>query len=173
MGNEAEIDLLTDRARVAETRGVLILGVGNTLLADEGIGVHVVSELAGELADRDDLTFLDGGTLSFTLAAPIADSAGLIVVDTAQLHAEPGTVRLFEGPEMDTFLATGPKTSVHEVSLGEVLAMTLAQDALPARRVLIGIQPASLDWGTEPTPEVAAAIPEAKALVHRFLKEWT
>ena len=74
---------------------------------------------------------------------------------------------------MDTFLATGPKTSVHEVSLGEVLAMTLAQDALPARRVLIGIQPASLDWGMEPTPEVAAAIPQAKALVHRILKEWT
>ena len=97
MENEAEIDLLTDRARVADTRGLLILGVGNTLLADEGIGVHVVSDLAGELADRDDLTFLDGGTLSFTLAAPIADSAGLIVVDTAQLHAAPGTVRLFEG----------------------------------------------------------------------------
>jgi len=173
MENEAEIDLLTDRARVADTRGVLILGVGNTLLADEGIGVHVVSDLAGELADRDGLTFLDGGTLSFTLAAPIADSAGLIVVDTAQLHAAPGTVRLFEGAEMDTFLATGPKTSVHEVSLGEVLAMTLAQDALPARRVLIGIQPASLDWAMEPTPEVAAAIPQAKALVHRILKEWT
>ena len=173
MEHEPETQLLKDRTRAADTRGFLILGVGNTLLTDEGIGVHIVSGLACDLADRDDLTFIDGGTLSFTLAAPIADSAGLIVVDTAQLHAAPGTVRLFEGPEMDTFLATGPKTSVHEVSLGEVLAMTLAQDALPARRVLIGIQPASLDWGMEPTPEVAAAIPEAKALAQRILKEWT
>lgn len=159
---------------MVDTNGkVLILGVGNTLLTDEGVGVHTASALALELGHRDDLVFLDGGTLSFTLAPTIADCAGLIVIDTAALDGPPGAVVTLEGAEMDRFLANGPKTSVHEVSLGEVLAMTLAQDRLPARRALIGVKPQNFDWGTEPTAEVAAAIPVACAAARACIEAWT
>lgn len=157
-----------------DTRGkLLVLGLGNTLLTDEGVGVHAMRVLQDELGHRDDLAFLDGGTLSFTLAAPIADCAALVVIDTAALDAPPGAVAAFEGEAMDRFIATGPKTSVHEVSLGEVLGMTLAQDALPARRALIGVRPESFAWGDAPSPAVAAAIPVACALARARIEEWT
>ena len=157
------------------TGKILVLGVGNTLLTDEGVGVHALDALGRDLTEdeRARVTLIDGGTLSFTLAAPICDCDGVIVLDTAALNALPGTVRSFEGAEMDSFLATGPKTSVHEVSLTEVLGMALAQDRLPARRILIGIQPQTLGWGTEPTPEVAAAIPQVVALARAKLAEWS
>lgn len=152
---------------------VLVLGIGNILLTDEGVGVHAMRALAAEIGDRADIDFIDGGTLSFTLAGPIAECSGLIVLDTAALNEPPGTVRALAGPEMDRFLATGPKTSVHEVSLSEVMGMALAQDALPARRMLIGIQPQDFSWGEAPTPEVAAAIPEACAIARATIAEWT
>ena len=152
--------------------GALILGIGNTLLSDEGAGVHAMRALQEAIGDRPGVSFLDGGTLSFTLAGPVADCDALLVLDTAQLHAEPGTLRVFEGAEMDEFLTTGPKTSVHEVSLMEVLGMARIQDRLPARRALVGVQPASLDWGMEPTEAVAAALPQMAALAEAKLKEW-
>lgn len=156
-----------------ETVGdVLVLGVGNTLLSDEGAGVHAMRALQQALGDRPGVAFMDGGTLSFTLAGPIADCDALLVLDTAQLHAAPGTIRVFEGAEMDAFLTTGPKTSVHEVSLMEVLGIARIQDRLPARRALVGVQPASFDWGTEPTEAVAAALPEMVAQARAKLKEW-
>jgi len=154
---------------------ILFLGIGNTLLTDEGVGVHALAALEKDMpeAERAGAAFIDGGTLSFTLAAPICDCEGIIVLDTAALNAPPGTVRTFEGVAMDEFLATGPKTSVHEVSLTEVLGMALAQGRLPARRMLIGIQPQTFGWGMEPTPAVAAAIPQAVALARAKLAEWT
>ncbi len=152
--------------------GALILGVGNTLLSDEGAGVHALHALHEKLRDRAGLTFLDGGTLSFTLAGPIADNDALIVLDTAQLHAAPGALRVFEGAEMDAFLTTGPKTSVHEVSLMEVLGIARIQDRLPQRRALIGVQPECLSWGTEPTEAVAASLPAMVAAAETKLKEW-
>ncbi len=151
---------------------VLVLGIGNTLLSDEGVGVHAMNALAKAHVGRAGVAFLDGGTLSYTLAGPVADADSLIVLDTAQLHAAPGTVRVFQSDEMDRFLGSGPKTSVHEVSLMEVLGMARAQDALPERRALIGIQPQSFDWGTEPTPPVAAAIPEACAHAGALIEQW-
>ena len=152
--------------------GVLILGVGNTLLSDEGAGVHALEALRDQLGERPGLTFLDGGTLSFTLAGPVADCDALIVLDTAQLHEAPGTLRVFEGAEMDEFLTTGPKTSVHEVSLMEVLGIARIQDRLPARRALVGVQPESFDWGMAPTEAVAAALPAMVAAAQAKLKEW-
>ncbi|MGF1659059.1 MAG: HyaD/HybD family hydrogenase maturation endopeptidase [Rubrimonas sp.] len=152
--------------------GALVLGIGNTLLSDEGAGVHALRALEAAMGARPGLSFLDGGTLSFTLAGPIADCDALLVLDTAQLHAEPGTLRVFEGAEMDAFLTTGPKTSVHEVSLMEVLGMARIQDRLPQRRALVGVQPGSLDWGMTPTEAVSAALPRMAALARAKLEAW-
>ncbi|WP_410344063.1 hydrogenase maturation protease, partial [Thioalkalivibrio sp.] len=95
---------------------VLVLGIGNTLLTDEGMGVHVVQELSRQYADQPDVECMDGGTISFMLSGPIVSTQNLIIVDTAALDAPPGTIRVFEGPAMDDFVAHGGKSSVHEVS---------------------------------------------------------
>jgi hydrogenase maturation protease len=150
----------------------LVLGIGNTLLSDEGIGVHVVERLRERCDGLPGVTLLDGGTLSFTLAEPIAAADQLIVVDAARLGAAPGSLRCLRDGEMDRYLLGGAK-SVHEVSLGDLMDIARLSDTLPRRRALVAIEPQKLDWGDAPTPEVAAAIEPAVDLVLELIQEWT
>lgn len=149
----------------------LILGIGNTILSDEGIGIHVVEHLKSSLSGRSDVTLLDGGTLSFTLAQDIAGHDRLIVVDAARLDAAPGTLQVFEGEEMDARLRGGLQ-SVHEVGLSDLMDIARLTDSLPSPRALVGIQPEFMDWGNEPTPVVAAAIPGAAEAIDSLLERW-
>lgn len=151
---------------------ILVLGIGNTLLSDEGIGVHAMSRLQWECGDLPGVEFLDGGTLSFTLAAPIGNADCLIVIDAAELREEPGEVRLFVDGEMDRYLGNSPKRSVHEVGLLDLMAVACLTDSLPQRRALIGIQPHSVAWGDEPSEPVAAALPAACAMAQELIREW-
>ena len=139
---------------------ILVLGIGNTLLTDEGVGIVAMRELEARFGTREDMEFLDGGTLSFTLAVPIGKCSALLVIDAAELGAAPGTVRSFKGAEMDRFLGENRKSSVHEVGLLDLMSISLLTGHWPEQRALIGIQPALVDWGETLTPAVAAALPE-------------
>jgi hydrogenase maturation protease len=152
----------------------LVLGVGNTLLQDEGAGVHVIRHLAQEAQGRglEGAELVDGGTLSFTLAPRLQNISGLIVVDAAQLCAAAGTVQVMEGAAMDAFLLHARRLSVHEVCLGDLLAMAHAAGELPACRALVGIQPACVEWGDEPTVHVASAVRIAARRVQEILARW-
>jgi hydrogenase maturation protease len=155
----------------AEIKKTLVLGIGNTLLSDEGIGIHVIRKLANATPNTD-TTLLDGGTLSFTLAGPIEDCERLIVVDAAELRAQPGSVRVFVDAEMDRHVAAGGKRSVHEVGLADLLAVAALAGRLPPQRALVGIQPQSMDWGMQPTEPVAAALPGACRAVEQLIEAW-
>jgi len=148
----------------------LVLGLGNTLLSDEAVGVEVVRRLEAE-GEMPGVVFMDGGTLSFTLAGTIADSSRLIVVDAAAMGARPGTVKVFEAEAMDRQLS-GKGKSVHEVSLLDLMDIARLTDTLPARRALVGIQPGRVDWGDDLSPAVAAALPEAMAAVRALVSGW-
>ena len=153
--------------------GILVLGIGNTLLSDEGVGVHVVHALLNSPdCSRENVEYLDGGTLSFTLAGPIQSADALIVIDAAQLDAAPGALRVFAGDEMDRFLLSNRKSSVHEVGLADLRAIALLAGHWPERRALVGIQPQKLDWGEHPTDDVAAAIPVACRQVNFLIDGW-
>jgi hydrogenase maturation protease len=151
---------------------LLVLGIGNTLLTDEGVGILALQELQARYGDREDWEFLDGGTLSFTLAVPISECSALLVIDAAQLGAQPGTVRSFEGEQMDRFLGENCKSSVHEVGLLDLRAISLLTGVWPERRALIGIQPEFVGWGEYPTPAVAAALPEVCAAAEDIIARW-
>jgi len=153
---------------------ILVLGLGNILLSDEGAGVYVVQRLQGHGDAMAGLGLrpLDGGTLSFTLAGPIQEADGLIVVDTAALEAEAGAVRVFEGDAMDHFVATGKKSSVHEVGLVDLLAVARLEERLPPHRALVGIQPQWIDWGEELSPAVSAALGRACEAVEEVARRW-
>ncbi len=138
----------------------LILGIGNTLLSDEGIGVHVVRYLQTQHPTLPQVRYLDGGTLSFSLAADIEAATHLIVIDAAQWHSPPGTVRQLFNAEMDAFLQR-PSLSVHEVSLLDLLDISRLTGHCPA-----------LDWGTQPSPAVAQAIPAAAAMALSLCQTW-
>lgn len=150
----------------------LVLGIGNTLLTDEGIGVHVLQALEPELANWPDVTLLDGGTLSFTLAGPIEETDALIVVDAANIKSEPGDWTLLEGEEMDAFLMSNRKASVHEVGLTDLRAIAILAGHWPEKRAMLAIQPQTIDWGEHPTPAVAAAISPACTAIRDLIRTW-
>ncbi len=150
----------------------LVLGIGNTLLSDEGVGIHVLKALAAEPPLPGDVTLLDGGTLSFTLAGPIEEAEALIVVDAANLQARAGVWELFEGESMDAFLIGNRKSSVHEVGLTDLRAIALLAGHWPEKRAMLAIQPQVVDWGEHPTPAVAAAIPPVCAAIRNLIREW-
>lgn len=152
--------------------GTLVLGVGNTILTDEGVGPWVVDRLSELNPDAPGITWLDGGTLSFSIAASVEDAEHLIVVDATNLKADPGTVQVFVDAEMDRMLSQHGR-SVHEVGLMDLMNMARFAGLVPRRRALVGIQPEIVDWGTEPSPRVAAAVPAAARAVAALIKDWT
>lgn len=152
-------------------RKTLVLGLGNVLLKDEAVGPLAIRRLAAESPADTSLVFLDGGTLSFTLATPISDCPRLIVIDAAVMGDAPGAVRVFENDAMDRQLARHAN-SVHEVSLGELMDIARLTDTLPERRALIGVEPAVVDWGDTLTPAVEAALPQVLEQVRALLARW-
>lgn len=149
----------------------LILGVGNTLLRDDGAGVHVVTQLKGAGVECDTVRVLDAGTLGFALLPEVQDCAALIVVDAAREGLAPGAVTVREGAAMDAFVCRRGR-SVHDVGVADLLAMARLSGRLPAQRALVGIEPAAVEWGVECTPAVADALPVAAARVRELLAQW-
>jgi len=149
----------------------LILGIGNTLLSDEGAGIHALNQIQSSYPDLSSVEFLDGGTLSFTLASWIEDCKNLIVLDAAELNQPAGTVRMFEGLEMDHFLGTS-KHSAHEVGLLDLMDIARITEHLPQHRALIAIQPQKMDWGMQPTVPVQAALELAAQKAYQLICQW-
>ncbi|MES9874775.1 MAG: HyaD/HybD family hydrogenase maturation endopeptidase [Candidatus Sedimenticola sp. PURPLELP] len=154
-----------------DSKGTLVLGIGNTLLTDEGVGIHVINHLEQDFGEDEEVTLLDGGTLSFTLAGYLESHRRLIVVDAARISGKPGEVACFEGDAMDRYL-TGNRQSVHEVGLTDLLDIAMLQGHYPEQRALIGIEPENLDWGEEPSPVVAEAIPKAARMAAELIDKW-
>lgn len=153
----------------------LVLGIGNTLLTDEGVGIHVLQHLQRSAAQAplpEGVQLLDGGTLSFTLAGPIEEADALIVVDAANLKAAPGQFQVFEGEAMDAFLMGNRKATVHEVGLTDLRAIAILAGHWPEQRALVAIQPQVVDWGEAPTPAVAAAISPACGAIRDLIEAW-
>jgi hydrogenase maturation protease len=149
----------------------LVLGIGNTLLTDEGVGVHVINRLAQAYSHFPEVKFLDGGTLSFSLAGELASHDWLIVVDAAHTGNPPGSVVCFEGSEMDRYLK-GNRKSVHEVGLGDLLDIARLSECYPGRAALVGIEPFSMEWGESLSPIVEKTVPVAMDSVTALINRW-
>lgn len=150
---------------------VLVLGIGNTLLADDGVGVRIVESLRSD-PDMAERMLIDGGTLSFSLLSHLEDAQAMLVVDAANLEAAAGTVRVFESEAMDRFIRRSGGRSVHEVGLAEVMDMARLHGCLPPQRALVCIQPERIDWGDALSPAVQAATPHARRRVRELLCRW-
>lgn len=159
-----------------QTQKIVVLGIGNTLLSDDGVGIHVINELKSAQSDqrlqKANIQFLDGGTLGYLLIDRVSDADGVVIVDSANLNAAAGTVRVMNGVDVDRYLFDNPSSSVHEVGLIDLLQMMSLNNQAPQLRALVGIQPESLGWGTEMSPAVAACIPAASEAVWKVLDNW-
>ena len=136
--------------------------MGNILLSDEGIGVHVIEVMK----DRDlppDVELLDGGTASLELLNIMADRDKVIVIDAVKGGGEPGTIYRFTPDDIKYHSVTF--TSLHQISLLETLTDAGYLGITPKTVIILGIEPKELDWGLEITPDVAASIPMVVELV--------
>ena len=151
---------------------ILVLGLGNTLLTDEAVGVRVLEHLAGlPDAETQGLRLLDGGTMGLTLLVDMEDADAMIIIDSAYLETVPGTVEVFEGAEMDHFLRTRSRNA-HDIGLDDLMDALRLREAVPERRALIGVQPQDLSVGEALTEPVAASVPMAADAVMALVKRW-
>ncbi len=163
-------DAVGDVAQPAATN-ILVLGMGNILLADDGVGVRLIERL--QMQQRAGaVQFIDGGTLSFSLLEFMQVADAMLVADAAELGAAPGTVRVFENEAMDAFLRSSRRRSVHEVGLCDLLDMARLLDCVPSRRALMCVQPASIAWSNVLSPPVADSFDAACLQATAVLRRW-
>lgn len=145
----------------------LVLGLGNTIMSDDGIGPKVIDQLQQGDALPEDVALLDGGTLGLDLLPHLEGVQRLIIVDAVDIGKAPGTVVRLTGDEVPIALET--KLSPHQMGMKDLLAVARLMGQLPEEIVLIGVQPACLEMDTELTPLVAAALPTLLAMVQAEL----
>lgn len=150
---------------------MLVLGIGNSLLQDEGIGIHLLRFMQKYFPTFADVHYLDGGTLSFTLASEIEAHDHLLVLDAVELNARPGTLCCYQNEDMDRFLGTA-KRSAHEVGLLDLMDIARLSGHLPSHRALVGIQYGHFGWGEDLTWQVQHNLPLAGRLAATVLQQW-
>jgi hydrogenase maturation protease len=146
-----------------ETPGIVVIGVGNLLLKDEGIGIHVIKALQ-ELDLPTDVRLIDGGTSPDLIAYTRAGDK-MIIVDAARASGPPGTIYRFR-PE-DLAEEKGMLTSTHDLGVVQNLNLMSLTGNKPREIIIIGIEPGEIDWGTELSPELQQKIPEIIKVVLR------
>jgi hydrogenase maturation protease len=151
---------------------VIVLGIGNLLNSDEGLGVHAVRRLQEELGTPDfGLQFVDGGTLGLNLLPLIEDASHVLLLDSVNAGQPPGTVVELTKDQIPLY--SGVKMSVHQTSFQEVLGLASLRSRLPSHLHLIGVQPADLSVGVELSPIVAEKLPEVVKRAKEILDEWS
>jgi hydrogenase maturation protease len=168
-GEPSEQPLLPAMRRA---RDVTVLGLGNVLLSDDGVGVHVARSLAMNPGAPSGLRALDGGTLGFRLAETLSRSDSLLFVDAALFGAPPGAMRLLRERELHGRVCRGGRLSAHEAGLLDLLAMAMAEGWQPAHLALLGVQPERMDWGVQLSEPVAQAVPAVCRAVIETALSW-
>ena len=145
---------------------VLVLGVGNALLGDDGAGLLVLAELERDAAEwGGQVEFLDGGTQGLALLDRIASRRALLVLDAVALGAEPGTVHVLRGWAH----AGGRASTAHESNVAELLQASTLLGECPEQVTVIGIEPARIETGMGVSEAVAKAVGEAVEAARREL----
>lgn len=129
---------------------VLVLGLGNILLSDEGAGIRAVEELRKNYDLSAAVEIVDGGTMGLELLPYFEERSHILIVDAVKSGNTPGTVTRIENPP--AFLQE--KTSPHQIGLPDVLRIAAITDRLPRNVILLGIEPKQLSTGLDLSAEV-------------------
>jgi hydrogenase maturation protease len=145
----------------------LVLGIGNILLRDEGIGVRVVEALK-TMPLPPDVELVDGGTAGADLIDVLAQRQNVIIVDAVQSDAPPGTI--LKLTPRDLLESRDTALSLHDLDVPQTLAMTRLLGCAPEQVIIIGIVPESIDPGMELTPALQALVPRIVRLVREQIQ---
>lgn len=148
---------------------ITVLGVGNILLSDEGVGVRVIERLSQQYVFPDNVQVIDGGVLGIRLMGIIGGTDVLIVVDAVKNNGTPGTLYRLADDEVPRRVLA--KQSMHQMDLPEVLALCSAIDKNP-RTVVLGVEPEDIStMDVALTPTISAKVDDLVAMVLAELEQ--
>ncbi len=149
---------------------VVVLGIGNLLLSDEGLGVRALELLRRDYTIPEGVKLIDGGTLGLDLLYFIEDAERLLVLDAISGGGPPGTLYTLKGEEVRGYFRR--KVSMHELGFQEVLGLMELRGRGPKEIVVMGIEPKTIELGTELSPEIEAKLPELVDVAVCQLRSW-
>lgn len=150
---------------------VVVLGLGNLLNSDEGVGVHAVRVMQNEWSARfPHVEFVDGGTLGLNLLPWVESATHLLLLDC--INAKQPPAALIEMTKEEIPLFAQVKMSIHQLTFQEVLGIAKMRGKLPEHVHLIGVQPASLEISAALSPSVQAQVPEMLRRAQNILEQW-
>jgi hydrogenase maturation protease len=147
-----------------------VLGVGNVLLSDDGVGVHAIRRLEEVVRLPEEVQVLDGGTKGLDLLQYLEGVSHLLIVDAVEVDEPPGTLRRLAGEEVPAYLSL--KMSPHEIGLPDMLFAAQLRELYPDEVVIWGVQPATMEVGLELSPPVASILDALVEAVVKELEEW-
>jgi hydrogenase maturation protease len=149
-----------------------LIGLGNILLKDERIGVHVVNTIGERYSFSPDIEIIDGGTLGLNLLPAFEEFDRILIVDAVNFGREPGYIGILENDEIPAIIF--PKISVHHIGLADLLSVAKLKGIMPSQLCLIGMQPCNDDFcfGLEMSDIVNANIEKLIELTLQKLQEW-
>jgi hydrogenase maturation protease len=141
---------------------ILVLGIGNILLSDEGIGVRVIEHMQ-TMTLREDVQLVDGGTSGMDLLDVLADREKVIVVDAIDADCTPGTVLRFGLDQL--MQKEHADISLHELGIAETVNMTRQLGCAPKEVIVFGIQPQNIDCGLELSQNIQHIVRQVAELI--------
>lgn len=155
---------------VAAPSPIVVLGIGNLLMHDDGVGIHLIRKLEENYVFEPQIPLIDGGTMGSELL-PYFEADKIIIVDAVNFDESPGFVGTIENDDILTRLTT--KLSMHHLGLTDVLSQVKLLGITPAEIYLVGVQPeAMLEMNMDLSPEVSAQLDKMIEIVRAKLKEW-
>ena len=169
---KTDASLVMSSEKSCSTGRILVLGLGNILLKDEGVGVHI-AQMLQELALPHNVEVVDGGTASLDVLLLAPGIEKLVVIDALRAGKEAGTIykarlKSEERDKLEQIFSSGSRISLHQVGLIDALAIAEKMNCAPKEIAIIGIEPKKIDCGLELTDEVKQKIPE---IINTVLKE--
>ncbi|WHY75771.1 HyaD/HybD family hydrogenase maturation endopeptidase [Neobacillus sp. WH10] len=149
---------------------ITILGIGNTLFSDEGVGIHLLPLLEEALKEDENIEIIEGLTDGMKLLGPVEDAENLIIIDAINSGKEGGTIIKLEGDEIPTYF--GIKMSIHQLGFQEVLLAAKMRERYPKQIVMYGMQPTSLQLGIGLTETNQSMLNELANVVLDQVKLW-
>lgn len=149
---------------------ITILGIGNTLYTDEGLGVYALSPLEKLYSTDDQVELVYGATDGMSLLSVVEDTDYLLVLDAINAGKEGGHIIQLHGEEIPTYY--GIKMSIHQLGFQEVLLAAKLRERYPKHFIMIGMQPTSLELNVGLTPTNESKLPELVQLVESQINNW-
>lgn len=148
---------------------MVVLGLGNLIRSDDGIGVHALRQLELDPRLRSDVTLIEGGTKGLELVAYLCDASRLLVLDATDVGAEAGNVFRMSGEDLRSIRGNG---NVHGLALADILNALRMMGREPKKVVLLGIQPSTTELGTGLSTPVQQALPALIEAALIELSQW-